>query len=83
MTRELLDSSKFSKIRQYHSMTFFSKKMIFIEIWYEIYNLELLAIIDTFKILHHYLEGYKYKVFIFTNYNNLQKFIDNKSLGTK
>ncbi len=47
------------------------------------YNQELLAIIEVFKTWHHYLEGYKYKVFIFTDYNNLRQFIDTKSLSSR
>lgn len=55
--------------------------MILIETWYETYNRELLVIVEAFQTWRHYLKGYKYKVFVLTNYNNLQKFIDIKSLS--
>ncbi len=45
--------------------------MILAETRYETYNDELLAIVEAFKTWRHYLEGYKHKVLILTDYNNL------------
>ena len=56
--------------------------MILIETWYKTYNTELLAIIKAFKIWRHYLERYKYKVFILTNYNNFRQFMNIKNLSS-
>ena len=48
---------------------------------YKTHNAKLLAIVKAFKTYCHYLEGCKYKVFVLTNYNNLQRFIDIKNLS--
>ena len=57
--------------------------MILAKTWYETYNGELLAIVKAFKTWRQYLEGCKYEVFVFTDYNNLRYFIDMKSLSFK
>lgn len=64
-------------------MTFFFPKIIFAKTHYNIYNNKLFIIIKDFKIWKHYLKGYKYEVFKFTNYNNLQQFINIKNLSYK
>lgn len=43
---------------------------------YKTYNTELLAIVEGFKTWHHYLEGATYIILVFTDYNNLKKFIE-------
>ena len=48
---------------------------------YKTHNGKLLAIIEIFKTWYHYLEGYKHKLLVFTNHNNLHQFIDIKSLS--
>lgn len=63
-------------------MTFFPRKMIPIETRYETYNPELLAIVEAFKTWHHYLESFKYKLFVRIDNNNLCKFLDTKSLSS-
>lgn len=55
--------------------------MIFTKTRYKTDNQKLLVIIEAFKIWRYYFEGYKYKGFIFTNYNNLHQFMDRKSLS--
>ena len=50
---------------------------------YETHNSELLATIETFKTWRQYLEGYKHKVFVFIDHNNLYCFIDTKSLSSR
>ena len=57
--------------------------MIPVETWYKIYNGKLLAIVKVFKTWQYYLEGYKHKVLVFTDHNNLCYFIDTKSLSSK
>ncbi len=54
--------------------------MIPVEIWYKTHNRELLAIVEAFKTWKHYLKGFKYEILILTNHNNLQRFMDTKSL---
>ena len=68
---------------QWHLVVFFSRKMILAETQYETHDGELLAIVEAFKIWRHYLENCKYEVFVLTDYNNLQHFIDTKSLSFK
>ncbi len=43
---------------------------------------ELLAIVEAFKTGRYYLEGCKHEVSIFTNHNNLQHFMDTKTLSS-
>ena len=57
--------------------------MIPIKTRYEIHNGKLLAIVEAFKICRHYLKDCKYKILIFTDHNNLRRFIDIKSLSSK
>ncbi len=57
--------------------------MISTEIQYETYDGKLLAIIEAFKTWRHYFEGCKHKVLILTAHNNLQRFIDTKSLSSR
>ena len=64
-------------------MAFFSYKMIPAETRYKTYDGELLAIIEAFKTWRHYLEGSRHEVFVLTDYNNLQQFMDTKSLSSR
>ncbi len=57
--------------------------MIPAETRYETYDGELFAIVEAFKTWRHYLEGCKYEVLMFTDHNNLQRFIDTKSLSSR
>lgn len=70
VTHQDLGSSK-SEMSQWYLVAFFFKKMICAEIPYKTHNQELLAIVETFKTWCHYLEGCKYKVFVFNDHNNL------------
>ncbi len=71
-----------SKIGQWHPIAFFSQKMIPTETRYKTHNQELLAIVDAFKTWRHYLKGCKYEVLVLIDHNNLQQFIDTKSLSS-
>ena len=55
----------------WHPIAYFFQKMIPAKTRYKIYNGKLLAIVETFKTLKHYLEGYKHKVLVLINHNNL------------
>ncbi len=57
--------------------------MIFAETWYEIHDRELLAIIEAFKTWKQYLKNCKHEVLVLTDHNNLQRFMDTKSLSSK
>ena len=57
--------------------------MISAETRYETHNGELLSIVEVFKTWRHYLEGSWHKVLVLTDYNNLRRFIDTKSLSSR
>ena len=78
---EIFSQLTSNNLGQWHPIAFFSKKMIPAETRYETNNGKLLAIIEAFKIWGHYLEGCKHKVLVLTDYNNLQRFMDIKSLS--
>ena len=66
---------------QWYPIAFFLRKMITAKTQYKTNNGKLWGIVKVFKIWHHYLEGYKYKVLVFIDYNNLYSFIDTKNLS--
>ena len=68
---------------QWHPVAFFSRKIIPAETWYKTHNGKLLAILEAFKTWCHYLEGWKYEIFVLTDHNNLCCFIDTKNLSSK
>src|SRR5690606_7642633 len=63
-----------------HPVAFHSKKMSPAECNYEIYDKELLAIIQAFRVFRQYLEGAKYRIRIITDHKNLQYFMETKQL---
>ena len=67
----------------WHPMAYFLRKMIPAKTWYKTQDGELLAIVKAFKIWWYYLKDCKYEVFVFTDHNNLQQFIDTKSLSSR
>ncbi len=77
------NSSKSSDVGQWHPVAFFSRKMIPAETRYDTHDQELQAIVEAFKNWRHYLEGCKYEVLVLTDHNNLCRFMDTKSLGSK
>ena len=57
--------------------------MILAETMYGTHNVKLLAIIETFKTWNHHLEESQHEVLIFTNHNNLRRYMDTKSFSSK
>ena len=57
--------------------------MIPVEIHYETYDGDLLAIVEAFKTWQHYLERCKHEVLVLTDHNNLCQFMDTKSLSSR
>ena len=55
--------------------------MILAKTRYKIHNGELLAIVEIFKKWWYYLEGYKHKLLMFTDHNNLGYFMETKKLS--
>ena len=68
---------------QWHPVIFFYHKMIPAETRYKTHDVEFLAIIEVFQTWGHYVEGSQHEVFMLTNHNNLQQFIDMKSLSSR
>ena len=56
-----------TNLGQWHLIAFFSRKMIFIEIKYKIYNSKLLTIVKAFKTWRHHLKSGKHKILVFIN----------------
>ena len=77
------NSANKSDFGQWHPVAYYLTKMILIETWYKTHNAELLAIVEAFKSWPHYLEGCKHKILVLTDHNNLQWFIDTKSLSSR
>ena len=50
--------------------------MIPAETWYETHDGELLAIVEAFKTWRHCLKVCKHEVLVFTDHNNLRRFMD-------
>lgn len=72
-----------SENSQQYPVTFFSRKMITAQTRYKTHIRKLSAIIKPFKSWHYYLKGYKYKIRVLTNHNNLCRFIDTKNLSSR
>ena len=70
-----------NNLGQWHPIAYFLHKMISAKTRYKTHNGKLLAIVEAFKTWRHYLEDCKHEVLILTNYNNLYRFIDTKSLS--
>ena len=63
-----------------HSVAFYSCTFTVVELNYNIYDKELLAIFEVFKIWQHYLEGLAYPINIVIDYKNLEYFSTTKML---
>ena len=68
---------------QWHPVAFFLRKMISAETRYKTYDGKLLAIVKALKIWCHHLKGYKHKVLVFTDHNNIYCFMDIKNLSSR
>jgi hypothetical protein len=65
---------------EFHPIAFFARGLVAAELNYDVYDKEMLAIVESFKQWRAYLEGAKYKVEVFTDHNNLQWFTTTKNL---
>jgi hypothetical protein len=57
---------------KWHPVAFVSRKLTSSELNYEVYDLELLAIVYSFKIWRHYLEGTQHTIQVLSDHNNLR-----------
>ena len=69
-----------NKDNEVHLVTFHSHTFTAVELNYDIYNKELLAIFEAFKIWQHYLEGPAYPIDVVMNHKNLEYFSTTKVL---
>ncbi len=79
----ILSQLTLNDLEQWYLVAFFPRKIILTKTWYETHDGELLAIVEAFKTWKHYPEGCKYEVLVLTNYNNLQCFMNTKSLSSR
>jgi hypothetical protein len=76
-----LSSSATHQAKELHLITFFIHSMQSAELNYNVYDKELLAIVECFQIWHPYLEGSVHMVQVYTDHNNLQYFTTTKQLS--
>jgi hypothetical protein len=70
--------SQTAKDEKLHLNAFHSRRFSPAEINYEIYDKELLTIVDCFKTWQRYLEGSLHMVQVFTDHKNVEYFITTK-----
>jgi hypothetical protein len=70
-------------IDQWHSIVFWFRKMILVEINYEINEKEMLIIVEVCKTWRHYLKEIKYFIRAITDYFNLRIFLIIKILSRR
>ena len=69
-----------TKDNEIHPIVFHSRTFSTLELNYDIYDKELLAIFEAFKIWRHYLEGSTSPIDIVTDHKNLEYFSTTKIL---
>jgi len=72
------DNGKQGKLVAFHS-----RKLTPAEQNYDIYDKELLAIVDAFKYWRHYLQGARHKIVVITDHKNLTSFTTMKALNKR
>ena len=72
-----------NKNDNWHSMMFWSRKMILAKQNYKIYDQELLIIVAAFKQWRHYLKNNSYSIEILSDHNNLKKLMTKKELNSR
>ena len=69
-------SQQLPREEKWHLVAFYSKSLSLVERNYEIHDKEILAIICVLEEWRHFLEGARHPVEIWTDYKNLEYFID-------
>jgi len=67
--------SQYGDDNHLNHVAFYSRKFTTSEINYEIFDKELLAIVASFEVWHHFLEGTQHQIIVYTNHINLEYFI--------
>jgi hypothetical protein len=68
---------------QWRLVAFFSRKMIFAKMNYEMHDQELLIIVECFKHWRHYLKKNYHTMKVFIDHNNLKDFMNVKTLNER
>ena len=66
-----------------YPVTFYFKKFTTLELNFNIYDKDLLVIVNSFKIQKVYLEKPKYKIKVYIDHKNLKSFTSTKILNQK
>lgn len=66
-----------------HPVAFHSRKLSPAEVNYDIYDKELLGVVDCFQAWRHYLEGAPERIEVVTDHRNLQHFKEKKTLNRR
>src|SRR5882672_466506 len=66
-----------------HPIAYFSRKFIPAKLNYEIYDKELLGIVEAFRVWRAYLEGAQYQIIVITDHKNLEYFTTTKVLNRR
>lgn len=66
-----------------HPVAFYSRKLTISEANYDIYDKELLAIVNCFETWRHYLQGASHQIIVYTDHKNLEYFASTKSLNRR
>ena len=66
-----------------HPVAYISRKLSPAEQNYEIYDKEMLAIVNSFKQWRHYLEGANHQITVYSDHKNLEYFITIKQLNRR
>ena len=64
-----------------HPVAFYSRKFTAPEINYEIHDKELLAIVASFEVWRHFLEGAQHQITVYIDHKNLEYFMTAKVLN--
>ena len=75
--------SQYDANEELRPIAFYGRTMIAAELNYDIYDKELLAIVECFRLWRQYLEGAKHTIQVFTDHNNLQYFTTTKQLSRR
>ena len=70
-----------SKINQWHFIMYYSYKFKEVEVWWDMHDKKLYAIVLDFKNWWHYLQSSKWLICVITNHNNFRYFMMIKKLN--
>ena len=71
------------KSGEIHPIAFHTRSMISAEINYNIYDKELLAIVECFKVWRAYCDSSRFQIQVYSDHNNLQWFTTTKQLSAR